>query len=623
MVRGLRFYFVGTLYLFIIILIPQVAFTKPSSKKIPSSEAYSITTPTGKTITCYQSNKGDYKSGNLDKKGNFFKPESEDLKKLKIKLTQAKDLGNKKSQKKLSAQIKIKKSSIKDNAIFCKNGEGSKTPIGSISFDRLDRALTREDVRYLFEKVGFGLSPSEESFVSIGIDQGLDALVSSFMQTRAEDSSVLNKVDDYLDNQLDSSTTQSPAGQRAAQFYLLANTKNPYAEKFAFFLLSIWTVSGDVISAEAFRHELWDYYKRLRDYAYDQTDIKALAIEITKNPLMLIYLSNDLNIKGNPNENYARELMELFLLGPTDLEGILNYSETQLDGSGDIPTSARMLTGMGVTQNWSAEKLDYKFTDSKHDFTMLTMFPTKSYKFTGNSAEGLINGIVEKHPSVKNYYSKEILKEYLTPNPPKELVENFGKIIATNNYNLRPAMATLFKSKAFYDHAYRDTAIKNPIEFGVEFVRLLGLEKAINPNEIQKKIATVGMEFNASPSVFWYPNEAWGTPASFLGKANLISYIISDTTALALPDPDWVPQNILPVGVATPTTVASFAADHLGIGSISEEVLSSIEIYMNTVKQWNGIFTSKQYDNTDLTDRRRKGMGVYFLLSSMPQFHLK
>lgn len=67
---------------------------------------------------------------------------------------------------------------------------------------------------------------------------------------------------------------------------------------------------------------------------------------------MLIYLSNELNVKGSPNENYARELLELFTMGPENLDGEPNYTETKVDGSGDIATAAKMLTGWQV-------KLDY------------------------------------------------------------------------------------------------------------------------------------------------------------------------------------------------------------------------------------------------------------------------
>lgn len=602
-------------------LLTNHAFAAPKPKFIPIDEAFSVTTPGGKSLTCYEDKKGKFHPGSG--KGKKFKPDKDSLKK---KQEKKKTLSNEgKSVKKIAQQIKEMKAELKENALLCQNGTKSKAPIGSASMDPLDRAMTEEDVRYLFEKAGFGLSPSEKSFfVPIGVNQGVGALVNSFMETRSEDSGVAEKVADYLDNQLNVSTTQSPAGQRSGLMYHWAKTNNPYAERFALFLLGVWTVSGDVISDETFRHEWWDYYfTLLRGAAQGDADVKVLAKEITRNPLMSIYLNNNLNKKNNLNENYARELMELFTLGPTNLEGEANYTETQPDGSGDIANAAKMLTGRKVTLNYSINQMIESADPANHEPGTFTMFAGKPWAFSGEDDEDLVNGIFDNHPEVKHYYAKEILKDYVTPSPSAELIKAFGAVIKSNGYRLRPSMAVLFKSKAFYDEAYRNTVPKSAAEFTVELIRTLELEDAFNPNETQKIVATLGQEVNMAPSVFWYPQDAWLAPSAMLTKANLFTALTGDTTAMALPDPDWTIAKILPVGAATPADVINFAANRLGVGEVDEDIVVQISDYMNKEKMWNSTIVSHPYDNTNLTLQKQKGSGAYYILLAMPEFSLR
>lgn len=597
-----------------------VAFLVPfaEAKPIPKEDAFSVLSPTGVAVTCFQTKKGSYVPGKI--KGKNFISAKDDLKKLQTKKANA---STPKKVKKFAAQIKSKKKSIKDNKIFCKDGSKSKNSVGSASMATLDRAMTEEDVRYLFEKAGFGISPSEEDYISIGVNQGVSALVDAFMATHDEDAGLTDIVNDYLDNQLNLSTTQSPAGQRQGLLYLWANTHNPYAEKFSLFLLSVWTVSGDVISDETFRGEWWDYYNQLRGSAYGDTDLKSLANDVTVNPLMLVYLNNELNKKGRPNENYARELMELFLLGTTNLDGEANYTETQIDGSGDIAVAAKMLTGWSVKKNYVSNQLETEEKPAQHETGTFTMFPEESWSFTGTSYSDLINGIIDNHPNVKNYYAKEILKEYVTPSPSRELIESFGKVIKDNNYQLRKAMKVLFSSKAFYDEVYRNTVPKNPAEFAIELIRLLEIPDAFNASDTQKAIGDMGMQVNMAPSVFWYPQESWLNPSVMLGKVNLFVDLTGDSTSLVKPSPDWTAAKVLPTGAATEEEVISFAAHRLGIGEVNSNAVAIIKDYMDKKKQYNGTYTNDPYDNTDTTDQKMKGLGVYYHLLSMPEFSLK
>ncbi len=488
----------------------------------------------------------------------------------------------------------------------------------AVSMSPLARSLTRGDVQLLLERAGFGLSARDETLVALGMANGIDALVDTFMSTQTESTDLMPRVEDRRDGVMGSVTTQTPLGQRAALLDLWTHTKNPYAEKFGLFLLSIWTVGGEVIEDETFRFVFWDYFNRLRGAAYGDTDLPTLAQAITRDPLMLIYLSNELNVKGSPNENYARELLELFTMGPENLDGIANYTET-----GDIVNAAKMLTGWQVKPNYATTQLTVSFKSSLHEPGTFTMFSGTAWQFTGANDADLVSGIFQRHPAVKNYYAKEILKEYLTPTPSRELIENFGLVIQANNYKLRPAMATLLKSEAFYSTLYKDTLPKNSLEFMVETIRLLGLEDNFNTWEAGNRSINLGMPVNLPPSVFWFNPQGWTSPSVILERANFVGYLLSDTTSQSQTSPAWTPAKILPSGAATMSQVIDHAAATLGIDPVSTDVKLVLQNYMSKSLQYNGVYSPMTYNNTNATHQRMKGMGVYYELIGSPLFQLK
>ncbi|MCO6431576.1 MAG: DUF1800 family protein [Deltaproteobacteria bacterium] len=591
---------------------------------VDPSSVYTVSDPNFGTITC-ATVKNKRVSGRAVSDTRFL-PLSVSVNKLQKKARKA--YGKKaRSLKKKASNLKKR---MKAENIVCEQGPPVFTPTptpppssDAVSLEKLDRAVEAEDVRYLHEKAGFGYSAREQWLASTAVGGTIDTLVDTYMSTRSEDSGLMEKVNDMVDGSIGEDDSHTQYGQRQALFELWTHTNNPYAERLALFLLGVWTVSGEAVDDGVFRKMFWDYYQRLRNYSYLDTNLTELGVEITRDPFMLVYLNNELNIKGAPNENYARELMELFTLGTEDLDGNPNYTETKPDGSGDIAVAARMLTGWWVQRDWWDLLLETRYSAARHADGPHIMFAGTPYQFTGENDEDLVRGIFANHPQVKNYYAKELLQEYLTPNPPRELIESFGRTIAENNYKLRPAMNVLLKSKAFYHPFYKDTLPKNSIEFAVESVKVLGLENAYNVESTDWHLLYMAMQVNDSPSVFWFSPNAWTSAALALERANFVTNLIRDTDAQQLPEPDWLPQQILPAGEANTRQVIEHIAAALGIDSVPEPVFQALEAYMNRERQWNGSFINQNYNNTNAILQRRKGLGVYSILMTSPSYQLK
>ena len=641
--------------LFFLLFFATSAYSAPrGTYPIRSLQIYYTLNAQGKKVTC-ASVKGVYQSGRIISR-RWFEPANYPLRLLEQRLAQAKRRrNNQRTISRLTAQLNALRAKVHGDNQSCVNAKVTPAPIPSpsptpipspqptplptptptpmptplpppsgdaVSMDVLDHAMTTDDVRTFLERAGWGFSIREQALQQVALSQGVVPFVEQFMQVRSEDAGTWEGTVDLLDGvsgQVRSPHT--PRGQRAALFNLWTKTNNAYAEKLALFLLSTWTVAGDVIGDETFRFVFWDYYQKLRTAAYNQTDIPSLGVSLSRDPLMLIYLNNELNVKGNPNENFARELMELFTLGTVNLDGNPNYTETKPDGTGDIAVAAKALTGWKVRLNYSVPELTVSYESTRHENGPHFMFAGTGHQFLAENDEDLIRGIFAHHPNASVYYARELLMYYLTPNPPRELAEQFAVVLKEENFILRPALKRLFTSKAFFHPAYRDTLPKNAIEFAVEVVKLLRLEGGYNHGEIDRLFFAHVMPVNLSPSVFWFNTAAWTSPSLALDRANFVARLFGDAGAQS--QISWNADFVIPQGQLSAQQILVQVANNLGINQIPVNAELQLESYMNRERQWDSSYLNRPYDNTNYEHRKRKGLGAYYVLFSMPEFVMK
>jgi uncharacterized protein (DUF1800 family) len=201
---------------------------------------------------------------------------------------------------------------------------------------------------------------------------------------------------------------------------------------------------------------------------------------------MLIYLDGISNRKGAPNENYARELMELFTLGAG------NYTET------DIQEAARALTG------WRVEGLTSYFTESRFDDGIKNFLGQ-----SGNFNHTDIVDIIFTQPAAAEYFSKELYREFVHVIPDMDNVSMMAQILRENNYELKPVLSTLFKSVLFHSDEIRGAKIKNPVEFILATMREFNIS---NPDYVyMRSVASqTKQELFSPPNVSgWDGDRVW------------------------------------------------------------------------------------------------------------------
>jgi uncharacterized protein (DUF1800 family) len=230
----------------------------------------------------------------------------------------------------------------------------------------------------------------------------------------------------------------------------MITTTTPLTERMILFWHNIWTSD---LAATPYAQLMWNQHQLIRQHAVGS--FAELARAMPKDPAMVLYLDSDSNVKGSPNENFARELVELFSLG----EG-RDYDEA------DIPEIARTFTGYGLTPNFA-----FRFNADDHDDGTKTIFG-ETGTFTGDD---VIEMILSKRRCAE-YIVENLWDEFIaTPQDAGEISRLTDTYFASG-YDTKAVLRALFTSSFFLDPMARATHIRSPVELLVTAYRSVNAE---------------------------------------------------------------------------------------------------------------------------------------------------
>ena len=418
-----------------------------------------------------------------------------------------------------------------------------------------------EQARHLIERAGFGGSPSEIRALSeMGLKQAVNLTVYGPTEARVvlpafEHSGVFKPTLDPFPPSRPATTKLAkeqgealgikvkPSGNRPAQavvnefFYWLrasmletdrvaywwANrmlaTDYPLQEKMALFWHGHFATNEDKVR---------DYRKMLKQLALFQEkglgNFRDLLIGVAQDPAMLAFLDAGVNVKGSPNENFAREIMELFTMG------VGHYGEE------DVREAARAFTG------WNFEGLTFHVDPDKHDTEPKT-FLGKTANYDGVQ---IIDRILAE-PVTAEFIAGKIYRYFVSEDLSPDLQKTLGAKLKALNYELKPFMVALFSSPDFYQH--RGERIKPPVELVVSTYRKLGLNTVPGNPDFNTVTARLGQRLMHPPTVAgWSGGRSWITPGLLFERGNFVLDVVFPDIAFIPPDryPQRFPQ-ILPV----------------------------------------------------------------------------
>jgi uncharacterized protein (DUF1800 family) len=280
--------------------------------------------------------------------------------------------------------------------------------------------------------------------------------------------------------------------------------ENTAFAKWVLFLSDIYVVGFDKVDHPAFIYRHFDLIGRngLRS-------APALSKEISHSPAMMIYLDLNQNQRGAPNENFARELFELFVLG----EG--NYTEK------DIKEAARAFTGYRLRVPTG----EVYFLPKQHDDGAKTVFG-----HTGNWNGDDVIDLAYGRPAAGAFVPHELVKFYLSDTMlPREYLYALGDRWRTEgSYDLRWLAQSFFGSRLFFAPEFRGEFIKSPIQFYLGLVQDLDLDVVPLPRLVLNPLRQMGQVLYTPPNVRgWVGGRAWINSASLAARRTMVELLFN------------------------------------------------------------------------------------------------
>jgi uncharacterized protein (DUF1800 family) len=387
----------------------------------------------------------------------------------------------------------------------------------------------RQLISHLLRRAGFGATPAELDFcVGLGFDGTVDRLVNyEGIHTGELEAALAAKAYDL--SRLD--------GCQNWWLHRMLFSPRPLEEKMTLFWHGHFASTNSKVEKPPY---MLLQNRLFRDNALG--NFADLVLKVTQDPAMLIFLDGKDNLRGRPNENYARELMELFTLG------IGNYSET------DITESARALTG------WTIR--DDRFFDNvaRHDNGSKTYLGQ-----TGNLNGNDVCRIVVQQPACAPFIARKLIRFFVMDNPSDEYVGRIASLFRGSGLSVKAAVEGILRSPEFKSEAAYRATIKSPVEF------MLGAMKALDvaqlPTDFRNILRTMQQELFNPPGVEgWDGGTAWLSTTTFLNRANFLNRLVSGTDATRQPfikPLDWI------AGLTTNEQIVDYFATRLVQGDLN------------------------------------------------------
>lgn len=456
---------------------------------------------------------------------------------------------------------------------------------------------TRE-AAHLLRRAGFGGTTQEvQQLAAMGLDGAVDYLVD------------YEKIDNsQMEAELQALVQDVPRGGRAEPgrldlsrlpglqgwwTYRMANTARQLEEKLTLFWHDHFATAiskvnrGDYMLAQ---NQLF------REMALG--NFRDILVAVSRDPAMILWLDNNTNIKGAPNENYARELMELFSMGINHLvSGEPNYTET------DIKEVARAFTG------WTVRRQGFFFNRNQHDDGVKTVFGV-SGNFNG---EDIVDLIVQREATA--YFMANKFWEYFAyENPEQAVLDELAQVYFDSNYNIKTLVRHMFKMDAFYSERALFGDIKNPAEFVIGALRQMGFKfrDGRGYQAVASFMRTMDQDLFNPPTV-----AGWDGGLSWINTSTLLVRYNAANTITAFDDrrfgETFDPANAVG-GSSDPEQIVDSMLAQFGALEVSDDTRLSLVEYLT-----NGDLASFTVDERTLESKIR---GLAHLIMSLPEYQL-
>jgi uncharacterized protein (DUF1800 family) len=383
-----------------------------------------------------------------------------------------------------------------------------------------------EAAAHLLNRAGFGGAPRQiQQLADLGLEGAVESLVDyektpdhfenpAWAKADPDRAARFQKIKDASEQERKELRKQEQRLQREhlvelRQWWLnrMLETPRPLQEKLTLFWHGHFATSVQKVKDAYLMWRQNDVFRRNASGNW----LKILT-EVSKDPAMLIWLDQAQSRKEHPNENFAREVMELFALG----EG--HYTEK------DITEAARALTG------WSYDRAGQDFISRPrmHDPGTKTILG-QAGRFDGDD----VLKIIAQQPQSSRFIAGKIWNFFGSENPPADWLETLAAVFRASGEDFKPLLKTIFTSDYFYSEAVRRRQVKSPVQWLISSSKLL--ERELPPPQIAATaLRLLGQELFAPPNVKgWDGGLSWITTNNLLNRYNFAAYLVLGENPLA------------------------------------------------------------------------------------------
>lgn len=289
----------------------------------------------------------------------------------------------------------------------------------------------------------------------------------------------------------------------------MLNTRHPLRDKAALFWHGHFATNEDKVR---------DYRKMLLQLetirANGLGNFRDLLISMAQDPAMLVFLDAGVNTKDSPNENFAREIMELFTMG------VGHYSER------DVQEAARAFTG------WNVHNLDFK-VDAEHHDTDGKMFLGQEGQFDGID----VIDIILKQEATADFIAAKLYRYFVNEDLASADESQLGDLLRSVDYEIDAFLETLFLSRDFYSQQNVGSRIKGPVELVVSTYRKMGLNTLPGVPDFNITTGSLGQRLLHPPTVAgWSEGRSWITPSLMFERSNFVLDVLFPDIGFVPPD---------------------------------------------------------------------------------------
>jgi uncharacterized protein (DUF1800 family) len=447
-------------------------------------------------------------------------------------------------------------------------------------------------IGHLLRRAGFGARPDElTTYASYGFNEAVDRLV-NYQQVP----------DDAMEQRLKALNLDLSKAQNQQRWWLLRMvwTQRPLLEKMTLFWHGVLTSSYRKVGGAKSYSRMMVQNQFLRQHAFDTFD--NILLGITADPAMLVYLDLTKSRKKAPNENYARELMELFTLG------LGNYTQQ------DVYEGASALTGWHVAG--ASDTARYVPADHSN--------LNKTYLgHTGNLDYKDVITILAKHPATPWFISRKLFTFFVYENPSTEDLRPLVDTYVKSNHNMGEVMKTLLLSPQFSSaKAYR-SRIKSPTEFVVGTYR--ALNTGGNGANLPAMTTIMGQELFNPPNVAGWPGDKvsalWLNSGTWMARLNYIDLLLIGSRSQTGLYPPMDLQGVINANhIDTPEHFVDYFASYLFDGVLDPDRRAQFIDYFNSKNP------SKSAAQITLTGGKSYSLnqvrGTLYLMLASPEYQL-